>query len=88
MAKNAHNHLWDHKETRLERTFVMSSFQASLDFVAAVGAIAEACNHHPFIAVDYRKVVLYSTTHDQGNVVTDLDHELAQKIDAAFAAMD
>ncbi|CAI8158872.1 MAG: Putative pterin-4-alpha-carbinolamine dehydratase [Cryomorphaceae bacterium] len=88
MAGNNRNHLWDHKETRLERTFVLPSFQASLDFVAAVGAIAEACNHHPFIAIDYRTVVLYSTTHDEGNVVTDLDHELAQKIDAAFAAVD
>ena len=88
MEEYAHNHLWDHKETRLERTFVMSSFQASLDFVAAVGAIAEACNHHPFIVIDYRTVVLYSTTHDQGNVVTGLDHELAQKIDAAFAAIN
>ena len=87
MVENTHNHLWDHKETRLERTFVMPSFRASLDFVAAVGAIAESCNHHPFIAVDYRKVVLYSTTHDQGNVVTDLDHELAQKIDAAFTTI-
>ena len=88
MAENTHNHLCDHKETRLERTFVLPSFQASLDFVAAVGAIAEACNHHPFIAIDYRTVVLYSTTHDKGNAVTDLDHELAQKVDAAFADID
>ena len=88
MAEDTHNHLWEHKETRLERTFVLPSFQASLDFVAAVGAIAEEYNHHPFIAIDYRTVVLYSTTHDEGNVVTDLDHELAQKIDAAFAAVD
>ena len=88
MAENTQNHLWDHKETRLERTFVLPSFQASLDFVAAVGAIAEACNHHPFIAIDYRTVVLYSTTHDKGNAVTDLDHELAQKVDAAFADID
>ncbi|MGD1981367.1 MAG: 4a-hydroxytetrahydrobiopterin dehydratase [Flavobacteriales bacterium] len=88
MAENTHDHLWDHKETRLERTFVLPSFQASLDFVAAVGDIAEACNHHPFIAIDYRTVVLYSTTHDKGNVVTNLDHELAQKVDAAFAAID
>lgn len=88
MAENTHDHLWDHKETRLERTFVLPSFKASLDFVAAVGAIAEACNHHPFIAIDYRTVVLYSTTHDKGNKVTNLDHELAQKVDAAFAAID
>tara|TARA_B100000900_G_scaffold395416_1_gene393783 strand:+ start:2884 stop:3150 length:267 start_codon:yes stop_codon:yes gene_type:complete len=88
MSKNIQNHLWDRKETRLERTFVLPSFQASLEFVAAVGALAEECNHHPFIAIDYRTVVLYSTTHDEGEVITHLDHKLAQKIDAAFATIN
>lgn len=37
-------------------------------------------NHHPDICVYYNRVVISLTTHDVGGL-TDLDFELAKKID-------
>ena len=46
-----------------------------------VGEIAERMQHHPDIGIkDYKKVIVSTTTHDEGKV-TDKDRELAAEID-------
>ena len=45
-----------------------------------VAALAEAENHHPDIAIAYRKVTLRWTTHSAGGI-TELDRELARRSD-------
>jgi 4a-hydroxytetrahydrobiopterin dehydratase len=71
---------WTEVDGALQRTFELESFPAALDFVNRVGALAEAENHHPDIAISYREVTLRWWTHTAGGV-TDRDRELAAKTD-------
>ena len=66
----------------IARTYALPSFRAALAFVAFVGEIAEAKNHHPDIDVRYNKVTLTLSTHDAGGV-TASDFELARLVDRA-----
>ena len=49
-----------------------------------VAALAEEANHHPDIAISYKKVTLRWTTHSAGGI-TDRDRELAERTDALLA---
>jgi 4a-hydroxytetrahydrobiopterin dehydratase len=71
---------WTEVDGALQRTFELESFPAALDFVNRVGALAEAENHHPDIAISYRQVTIRWWTHTAGGI-TDRDRELAQKTD-------
>ena len=66
----------------IERTYALPTFRASLAFVAYVGELAEAKNHHPDIDVRYNRVTLALSTHDAGGI-TAKDFELARLVDAA-----
>jgi len=72
---------WKTKNDQLEKEFVFSDFSHALHFVNKVGELAEAMNHHPDILLyGYKKVKITLTTHQEGKI-TQLDHELAAKID-------
>jgi 4a-hydroxytetrahydrobiopterin dehydratase len=71
---------WTEVDDALQRTFELESFPAALDFVNRVGALAEAEDHHPDIAISYREVTLRWWTHTAGGV-TDRDRDLAAKTD-------
>ena len=71
---------WDEVDGALERTFELGSFAEAVAFVNRVAALAERENHHPHIAVDYRRVTLRWWTHSAGGI-TDRDRELAAACD-------
>jgi 4a-hydroxytetrahydrobiopterin dehydratase len=48
--------------------------------VNGVAEIAEEDDHHPDIDIRYSKVTLRLSTHSEGGL-TDLDFEVAEKID-------
>jgi 4a-hydroxytetrahydrobiopterin dehydratase len=73
---------WIEVDGALERTFELPTFAEAIAFVNRVAELAEAENHHPDIAVSYRRVTLRWWTHTAGGV-TDRDRELA----AASAAL-
>jgi 4a-hydroxytetrahydrobiopterin dehydratase len=62
----------------LERTFELSTFADAIAFVNRVAELAEAENHHPDIAIAYRRVTLRWWTHSAGGI-TDRDRELAAR---------
>ena len=62
--------------TSWSTTVGLHDFAAALAFVNAVGAAAEAANHHPDIDIRWNKVRLALTTHDAGGL-TLLDLALA-----------
>ena len=76
---------WIEKDGALERTIELRSFRAAIEFVNRVAALAEEANHHPDIAISYKKVTLRWTSHDAGGI-TDRDRELAARTDALIAA--
>jgi 4a-hydroxytetrahydrobiopterin dehydratase len=69
---------WSEAENALERTFTFRDFREALSFVNRVGELAEAENHHPDIAIHYKKVTLRWWTHTAGGI-TDRDRELATR---------
>lgn len=72
---------WELIGGKLVKTVDCGSFAAALEFVAAVGRLAEEAAHHPDIDIRYRRVTLALVTHDADGV-TVLDFELARAIDA------
>ena len=71
---------WDLEKKAIERTFEFDDFSQAIEFVNGVAEIAEEDDHHPDIDIRYNKVRLALSTHSEGGL-TDLDFELAEKID-------
>ena len=71
---------WPEIDGALERTFELGSFAEAIAFVNRIAELAERENHHPDIAVSYRKVTLRWTTHSAGGI-TGRDRELAARSD-------
>jgi 4a-hydroxytetrahydrobiopterin dehydratase len=71
---------WTRQGDELVSTVELHDFAAALAFVNAVGAAAEAANHHPDIDIRWNKVHLVLTTHSAGGL-TVLDIALAAAID-------
>ena len=69
---------WPAIEGALERTFELPSFPEAIAFVNRVAELAERENHHPDVAISYKKVTLRWTTHSEGGI-TDRDRELAAR---------
>lgn len=72
---------WKTEENKLKKEFTFNNFTEALGFVNRVGELAEGMDHHPDILIhSYKKVLITLTTHSEGKV-TELDHQLASKID-------
>ncbi|HSP71096.1 MAG TPA: 4a-hydroxytetrahydrobiopterin dehydratase [Gaiellaceae bacterium] len=69
---------WQEQDGALEREFELPSFPDAIAFVNRVAELAEAENHHPDIAISYRRVTLRWTTHSAGGI-TDRDRDLAER---------
>ncbi len=71
---------WVRQGDALVKTVRTGNFAQALAYVNAVGALAEAANHHPDIDIRWNTVTLTLTTHSQGGI-TDSDLSLATEID-------
>jgi 4a-hydroxytetrahydrobiopterin dehydratase len=72
---------WERQGDELVKTRRGKDFADSLAYVNAVGALAEAMDHHPDIDIRWNTVTLRLTTHSEGGL-TRLDLDLAGRIDA------
>jgi len=75
---------WERQGDELVKTRRGKNFAAALAYVNAVGALAEAMDHHPDIDIRWNTVTLRLTTHSAGGL-TRLDLDLARQIDALSA---
>jgi len=71
---------WVREGDELRTTVKLHDFAGALAFVNAVGAAAEAADHHPDIDIRWNTVHLVLSTHDSGGL-TLLDLALAAAID-------
>src|SRR4051794_20236242 len=62
--------------------FPTGSFATGLAFVAEIGRLAEAADHHPDIELSYGSVAVWLSSHDVGGL-SNRDVELARQISAA-----
>ena len=72
---------WKREGKTITRTWTFKDFSEALAFINKVAAVAESMNHHPEIYNSWATVRLTLTTHDKGGL-TDLDFDLAKKIDS------
>lgn len=71
---------WEFEKKAITRTIEFEEFNEAIDFVNDLAEIAEEAQHHPDIIIRHTRVSLSLTSHDAGGV-TQLDIELAQRID-------
>lgn len=73
---------WNEVDDGLEREFSFGNFREAFAFMTRVAFIAEEHRHHPEWSNVYGTVKIRLTTHDAGNVVTEIDRTVAEAIDA------
>jgi 4a-hydroxytetrahydrobiopterin dehydratase len=77
--------MWKEENNSLYRKFEFADFSEAFAFMTRVALAAEKMNHHPLWTNVYNKVEVWLSTHDAGDVVTEKDHKLAEKIDKIFS---
>lgn len=78
--------MWIEEDNKLKRSFRFKDFNEAFGFMARVALLAEQMNHHPWWSNVWNTVNIELCTHDAGDVVTDLDRQLASAIDALVEA--
>lgn len=74
--------LWERRDNMIIRELVAQNFSAAVGTVNSIAIFAEVLDHHPDILLyAWNKIKISVTTHDKGGL-TDLDFELAKKIDS------
>ncbi|MFM7405185.1 MAG: 4a-hydroxytetrahydrobiopterin dehydratase [Cuspidothrix sp.] len=72
---------WRIKEGKLYKEYKFSSFATALGWMVTVGVHAETMGHHPEWFNVYNTVRVNLATHDIGNAISNLDVELAKKME-------
>ena len=76
--------MWKEEDNKLRRNLTFKDFKQAMHFMQQVADVAEEMNHHPWWSNVYNKAEIELTTHDAGNIVTDKDIKLAQRIDQIY----
>ncbi|MFC4504283.1 MULTISPECIES: 4a-hydroxytetrahydrobiopterin dehydratase [Streptomyces] len=74
---------WSLDGDRLTRSYRLASHFAATALVVHVARIQEELGHHSDLTLGYNTVSLAVNTHSVGGAVTDLDVELARRVQAA-----
>ena len=72
---------WNEADGALEREFVFDGLPEAIAFVNRLADAAEAANHHPDIAISYKRVTVRWSTHSAGGI-TDRDRDMARQTDS------
>lgn len=72
---------WKVVDEMLKKTYEFPNFSDSMSFVNQIAELAEAANHHPDLLIQYNKVKVSLTTHDQKGI-TGKDFSLAKQIES------
>jgi len=71
---------WRFENDILKKTYSFPKFMDSIHFVNQAASLAEAANHHPDLLIQYNKVTVSLTTHDEHGV-TGKDILLAEQLE-------
>lgn len=72
---------WERGERDIAKIYRFKDFKEAMAFVNEVAHVAETRNHHPDILIQYNRVKLTLSTHDEGGV-TEKDLAMARECDA------
>ena len=73
---------WELQDGKLHKQYKFETFAQALGWMVAVGIQADKMDHHPEWTKVYNKVTVFLVTHDLDNAISNLDVELAKKMDA------
>lgn len=73
--------MWQETDNKLYKKFEFKNFSEAFAFITRVALEAEKMNHHPLWTNVWNVVEIWLSTHDAGDVVTEKDKKLAEKID-------
>jgi len=59
---------WTYADDAIHKQFTFSGFPQAVEFVSSLVVDCESDDHHPDIAINYRRVTLSWSTHSQGGV--------------------
>jgi 4a-hydroxytetrahydrobiopterin dehydratase len=59
---------WTRQGDAVTRQFTFASFRDAIAFVTRLAFEAEAADHHPDLAINYKRVTVTWSTHDEGGV--------------------
>ncbi|MDT0345962.1 4a-hydroxytetrahydrobiopterin dehydratase [Streptomyces litchfieldiae] len=77
---------WTFQAGRLVRSYGLSSHLAAVSLLVHVATIQEELNHHADLTVTYDRLGIAVHTHSVGGKVTELDVQLARRIDEVAPA--
>jgi 4a-hydroxytetrahydrobiopterin dehydratase len=81
IAEHLSDSEWVREGDEIVREWTFENFARAMEFVNAVGELAEAANHHPDILLHgWNKVRLSVTNHSAGGL-TEADFQLAGGVD-------
>lgn len=72
---------WQRAGSAIVKEFTFSGFPDAVAFVTRLVAPSEAADHHPDLAIHYRRVIVTFTTHSAGGI-TEKDFAGAAAADA------
>ncbi|MCR6720206.1 MAG: 4a-hydroxytetrahydrobiopterin dehydratase [Chitinophagaceae bacterium] len=75
---------WEEKDNKLYRQFKFADFNEAFAFMTRVAMEAEKANHHPEWRNVWNTVDIWLCTHDAGDMVTEKDRKLANRIDKIY----
>lgn len=73
--------MWEETNNKLRREYEFKDFKEAFAFMCNVAVVVDQLDHHPTWTNTYNTVSFAISTHDQGDIVTDKDRELANAID-------
>src|SRR5207237_3768036 len=71
---------WKRQGNALQKTFDLKGFKAAMAFAGTVGELADRADHHPDILIQFHKVTLPLSSHDNGGI-TDRQLRLAHQVE-------
>ncbi len=71
---------WQYADDTISRSFEFNSFREAVSFIVRMAFEAESLDHHPELSNVYSRVHVALRTHDAGDTVTEMDIELARRI--------
>jgi 4a-hydroxytetrahydrobiopterin dehydratase len=77
--------MWQEVDKSLYNKFTFADFSEAFAFMTRVAFVAEKMDHHPKWTNVWNTVEIWLSTHDAGDIVTDKDRKLSEKIDKLVA---
>ncbi|MER5756877.1 4a-hydroxytetrahydrobiopterin dehydratase [Streptomyces sp. NPDC002088] len=72
---------WSHDGDRLARSYRLTSHFAATALVIHIAQVQDELDHHSDLTLGYHTVSLTVNTHSVGGAVTDLDFQLARRVE-------